>query len=82
MPVFEPGGRAVAMGVSIPQIRLADPATCRALDNLSSARALPVFPLAFCEDGSQLIASTGQHTAWVWDLRRITSELSQLGLAL
>jgi len=82
MPVFEPGGRAVAMGVSNPQIRLADPATGRALANLSSARAIPVFPLAFSEDGSQLIASTGQHTALVWDLRRISIELSQLGLAL
>ena len=79
-PVFEAGGLAVAIGTSLQQVRLADPATGEPLANLTSARSLSASPLAFSLDGTLLITSTGQHTALVWDLRRITLELSQLGL--
>ena len=79
-PVFSPDGRLVALSESLQQVRLAEPATGRAIAHLSTLQPLGATPLAFSPDGTRLIASTTRQTALIWDLRRIRDQLGPMGL--
>jgi WD40 repeat protein/Flp pilus assembly protein TadD len=79
-PAFTADGRLMALGIAPDQVLLADSATGRELARLTTLQPTVPTPLVFSPDGTKLVASTGQKTALVWDLRRIRDQLAPMGL--
>jgi serine/threonine protein kinase/WD40 repeat protein/tetratricopeptide (TPR) repeat protein len=79
-PAFANDGRLMALRIAPDQVLLAEAATGRELARLTTPQPVHPTPLVFSPDGTKLIASTGQKTALVWDLRRIRDQLALMRL--
>ncbi len=79
-PAFSGDGRLMALGIAPDQVLLGDAATGKELARLTTLQPGNPTPRAFSRDGTKLVASTGEKTALVWDLRRIRAQLTPMGL--
>jgi tetratricopeptide repeat protein/WD40 domain-containing protein len=77
---FNADGTILAVGESGRGIRLLGPATGRELATLDAPYDQGCRWLSFSPDGSQLAASTGNHTIQLWDLRLMRQHLADLDL--
>jgi eukaryotic-like serine/threonine-protein kinase len=77
---FSRDGKTVAISSSIRVIRLIDAASGVELASLDSPVSVHLSSLAFTPDGSRLVAGTEYGMIELWDLRRIRTQLGEMGL--
>ena len=75
-----PDGHILAMRISGNRVRLIDTENWQNIVILEPFDAQKITSLAFGPDGSQLVAATINGPVYLWDLRTLRKELSQLGV--
>ncbi len=77
---FSWDGRLLAFSHSNKLVCLVAASTGETLVNLTVPDPQPVFALCFRPGDDLLAGVSGNHVLWLWDLRRLRSELAQIDL--
>jgi WD40 repeat protein len=77
---FSPDGRVLALIGGFSQVWLIDVDSGAEIARLTMPEQTRVSPRCFSPDGSQLVATGENDLLYIWDLRALRAELTQLGL--
>ena len=77
---YSPDGHVLAVACSRYAVQLIDVATCRPLARLEPPALQHLAWLCFSPDGTQLVATSENHTIQLWDLRAIRQRLATMSL--
>jgi serine/threonine protein kinase/WD40 repeat protein len=78
---FSHDGRLLALNDVPNWVRLVEAATGREVARLTGPDPISYMPACFSADGTKLVAEGGEyHALYVWDLRRIRSQLKEMKL--